>query len=67
MKEIRIRDLINDADPNANPCRLERMVIIKTDPVVCISEDHFKSLSAKLKDIDSEEHVQNEYGATLQR
>ncbi|MCM3871265.1 MAG: DUF2183 domain-containing protein [Pyrinomonadaceae bacterium] len=53
VKEIRIRDLINDADPNANPCRLEGMVIIKVDPVVCIVEDHFKSLSAKLKEIDS--------------
>ena len=52
VKEIRIRDLINDADPNANPYRLEGMVIIKADPVICVSEDHFKSLSKKLKEID---------------
>lgn len=52
VKEIRIRDLINDADPNANPCRVEGMVTIKVDPVICIVEDHFKSLSAKLKEID---------------
>ena len=52
VKEIRIRDLINDADPNANPYRLEGMVVIKVNPVVCIVEDHFKSLSAKLKEID---------------
>jgi len=52
VKEIRIRDLINDADPNANPYRLEGMVIIKADPVICIAEDHFKSLSEKLKEID---------------
>lgn len=52
VKEIRIRDLINDADPNANPYRLEGMVVIKVDPVVCIAEDHFKSLSEKLKEID---------------
>ena len=52
VKEIRIRDLINDADANANPYRLEGMVVIKVDPVICIAEDHFKSLSAKLKEID---------------
>jgi hypothetical protein len=52
VKEIRIRDLINDADPNANPYRLEGMVIIKADPVICVDEDHFKSLSKKLKEID---------------
>lgn len=52
VREIRIRDLINDADPNANPYRLEGMVVIKVDPVVCIAEDHFKSLSEKLKEID---------------
>lgn len=52
VREIRIRDLVNDADPNANPYRLEGMVVIKVDPVVCIAEDHFKSLSAKLKEID---------------
>ena len=52
VKEIRIRDLINDADPNANPDRLEGMVIIKADPVICVDEDHFKSLSKKLKEID---------------
>ena len=52
VKEIRIRDLINDADPNANPYRLEGMVIIKADPVICVEEDHFKSLSKKLKEID---------------
>ena len=52
VKEIRIRDLIHDADPNANPYRLEGMVVIKVDPVVCVAEDHFKSLSAKLKEID---------------
>ncbi|MCM3901389.1 MAG: DUF2183 domain-containing protein [Pyrinomonadaceae bacterium] len=52
VKEIRIRDLINDADPNANPYRLEGMLVIKVDPVICIAEDHFKSLSAKLKEID---------------
>ncbi len=52
VKEIRIRDLINDADPNANPYRLEGMVVIKVDPVVCIAEDHFKGLSEKLKEID---------------
>lgn len=53
VKEIRIRDLINDADPNANPYRLEGMTIIKADPVICVDEDHFKSLSKKLKEIDS--------------
>jgi hypothetical protein len=53
VKEIRIRDLINDADPNANPYRLEGMVIIKADPVICVDEDHFKSLSKKLKEIDA--------------
>jgi len=52
VKEIRIRDLINDADPNSNPYRLEGMTVIKVDPIVCIEEDHFKSLSAKLKEID---------------
>lgn len=52
VKEIRIRDLINDADPNANPYRLEGMVVIKVHPVVCIAEDHFKSLSEKLNEID---------------
>lgn len=52
VKEIRIRDLINDADPNANPYRLERMIVIKVDPVVCVAEDHFRSLSEKLKEID---------------
>jgi hypothetical protein len=52
VKEIRIRDLINDADPNANPSRLEGMVVIKVEPVVCIAENHFKSLSQKLKEID---------------
>jgi phosphatidate phosphatase APP1 len=52
VKEIRIRDLINDADPNANPYRLEGMVIIKVDPVICIAEDHLESLSQKLKEID---------------
>lgn len=52
VKEIRIRDLINDADPNANPYRLEGMVVIKVDPVVCVAEDHFKGLSEKLKEID---------------
>jgi phosphatidate phosphatase APP1 len=52
VQEIRIRDLINDSDPNANPHRLEGMVIIKADPVICVAEDHFKSLSEKLKDID---------------
>ncbi len=53
VKEIRIRDLINDSDPNANPDRLEGMVITKVDPVICVDEDHFKSLSKKLKEIDS--------------
>jgi hypothetical protein len=52
VKEIRIRDLINDSDRNANPYRLEGMVIIKTDPVICVDEDHFKSLAKKLKEID---------------
>jgi phosphatidate phosphatase APP1 len=52
VKEIRIRDLINDADPNANPYRLEGMLVIKVDPVICVAEDHFKSLSEKLKEID---------------
>ncbi len=52
VQEIRIRDLINDADPNANPYRLEGMFVIKVDPVVCIAEDHFRSLSEKLKEID---------------
>lgn len=53
VKEIRIRDLINDADPNANPYRLEGMTIIKADPVICVDEEHFKSLFKKLKEIDS--------------
>lgn len=52
VKEIRIRDLINDSDPNANPYRLEGMVIIKADPVICVDEEHFKSLAKKLKEID---------------
>jgi hypothetical protein len=52
VKEIRIRDLINDADPNANPYRLEGMVVIKVEPVICLAEDHFQSLSEKLKEID---------------
>jgi hypothetical protein len=52
VKEIRIRDLINDADSSANPYRLEGMVVIKVDPVVCMAEDHFQSLAAKLKEID---------------
>ena len=52
VKEIRIRDLINDSDPNANPYRLEGMVIIKADPVICVDEEHFKSLARKLKEID---------------
>ncbi|HET6647767.1 MAG TPA: phosphatase domain-containing protein [Pyrinomonadaceae bacterium] len=52
VKEIRIRDLINDADPNANPYRLEGMTVIKVDPVVCLAENHFRSLFEKLKEID---------------
>lgn len=52
VKEIRIRDIINDADPKANPNRLEGMVVIKVDSVVCVAEDHFKGLSEKLKQID---------------
>ena len=52
VKEIQIRDLINDSDPNANPYRLEGMVIIKADPVICVDEGHFKSLAKKLKEID---------------
>ena len=53
VKEIRIRDLVNDNDPKANEGRLKDMAVIKVDPVVCISDEHFKSLSEKLEKIDS--------------
>lgn len=53
VKEIRIRDLVNDGKPNPNHYRLEGMVVIKVDPVVCRVEDHFKSLSEKLMEIDA--------------
>lgn len=52
VKEIRIRDLVNDGKPNPNHYRLEEMVVIKVDPVVCMADDHFKSLSEKLEKID---------------
>jgi len=49
VKEIRIRDLVNDRDPNGNPYRLEGMTILKVAPVVCIEERHFQKLSQEVK------------------
>ena len=59
VKEIRIRDVINDNDANANPYRLQGMQVIKVDQVVCMSEEHFKNLSAKLEQIYQREYRRN--------
>lgn len=59
VKEIRIRDVVNDNDANANPYRLQGMQVIKVDQVVCMSEEHFKNLSAKLEQIYQREYRRN--------
>ena len=51
VKEIWIRDVINDAGSDANPYRLEGMRIIKVDPTVCVGADHFKNLSLKMNQV----------------
>ncbi len=48
VKEIWIRDVLNEADPNANPYRLEGMKVIQVSPPVCIESKHFEKLSAKV-------------------
>jgi hypothetical protein len=57
VKEIWIRDVVNDADPNANPYRLEGMKVIRVEPPVCVEEGHFQSLSVKMKQL----HAGREY------
>ena len=59
VKEIRIRDVINDNDVNANPYRMEGMQVIKVEQIVCISEEHFKNLSAKMEQIYKREYRRN--------
>ncbi len=49
VKEIWIRDVLNDAEASANPYRLEGMKVIKVSPAVCIEEKHFDRLSARVK------------------
>lgn len=49
VQEIRIRDLVNDADPNGNPYRLEGMTIIKVSPPVCIDPKHLEKLTDEMK------------------
>ena len=51
VKEVWIRDVLNDADPNANPYRLEGMKIIKTTPLACVDGKHLDKLAEKLKEI----------------
>ena len=51
VKEVWIRDVLNDADPNANPHRLEGMKVIKTTPPSCVDGKHLDNLAAKLKEI----------------
>jgi hypothetical protein len=49
VKEIWIRDIINDAA--LNDFRLEGMTIIPVNPPVCIESKHFAHLAAKVKEI----------------
>ena len=51
VKEVWIRDVLNDADPNGNPYRLEGMKVIKTMPPSCVDGKHLDRLATKLKQI----------------
>lgn len=49
VKEVWIRDVLNDADRNAH--RFEGMQVIKTNPPGCVDGKHLDDLEAKLKEI----------------
>jgi len=57
VQEIRIRDVINDAEVNRD--RLEGMTVIKAEPVICTSQNHDKNLSAMLQRLNRPSHIKN--------
>lgn len=48
VKEIWIRDVLNDAQPNPNHYRLDGMKTIKVNPPVCIEDSHFDRLFVRV-------------------
>jgi Uncharacterized conserved protein (DUF2183) len=57
VKEIWIRDLINDSDPRANPYRFEGMTILKVSTVLCVEDKYFEKLSKEMR----QRHPNREY------
>jgi phosphatidate phosphatase APP1 len=57
VQEIWIRDVINDAEVNQD--RLESMKVIKAESIICVSQSHYKHLSAMLQRLNRPSHTKN--------
>ncbi len=57
VKEIWIRDVVNDAV--VNPDRLKGMNVIKAEPIICATKSHYNKVSAMIESLNGPEYAKN--------
>lgn len=57
VKEIRIRDVVNDDEINHE--RLNGMTLIKALPIICATNDHYQKLAKMLKHLRRPSYAEN--------
>ena len=57
VKEIWIRDVVNDAQ--VNPGRLQGMKVIPADPIICATQSHYNKVSAMIARLNRPAYARN--------